>query len=238
MNPSPVIIVSENPDIRIIGRVDESFLTDEIAQRQKEKKYLSDLFKIKENNIFFLKQTHGIDFHFVEGKTSDTAYYAEGDALATSEANQLLVVRTADCLPVFFSLYKEKKPVGGGIIHAGWKGLHLGIIPAMLNASINHYDADAVTCYLGPCIGKKNYEVGIEVAEKFEEVENRNGKYYLDIPSTGMNQIQFLEKKRNDIQFQYFKEYAHCTFENNNRYYSHRKKDSGRNLNTFILRKT
>lgn len=60
------------------------------------------------------------------GKGED--YYI-GDSLATNNENIILVIRTADCLPIFL-FNKDKNVIG--LIHAGWRGLARDIISCFI----------------------------------------------------------------------------------------------------------
>ncbi|MFA5096980.1 MAG: laccase domain-containing protein, partial [Candidatus Omnitrophota bacterium] len=51
------------------------------------------------------------------------------DALITGTQRLPLAVFTADCLPVFF--FDPRSPAAG-IAHAGWRGVHRGIIQAVV----------------------------------------------------------------------------------------------------------
>src|SRR3989338_1723234 len=71
-------------------------------------------------NALTCQQVHGKNII----KTDGRKFYAGCDGLLTQES-QTLLIKTADCLPVFF-YFPEKKFMAG--IHAGWRGLRKGII--------------------------------------------------------------------------------------------------------------
>ena len=52
------------------------------------------------------------------------------------------------------------------LVHAGWRGLHAGVIAKALE----HLRAPEVHAFLGPSISPARYQVGPEVAIHFEEV--------------------------------------------------------------------
>jgi len=81
----------------------------------------------------------------------------EGDALETTEAGLVLVVVTADCVPILLA--------GSGrvaAVHAGWRGFVGGIISAALE---KFDERGRVVAWIGPAIGPCCYEVGEEVAD-------------------------------------------------------------------------
>ena len=86
-----------------------------------------------------------------------------GDGLWTDEAGLPMLKLTADCVPVAVAR------TGGGrpaltVLHAGWRGLLEGIIPAGVAAL-----GEPATAIVGPAIGPCCYEVGPEVGEPFAE---------------------------------------------------------------------
>ena len=81
----------------------------------------------------------------------------EGDALFTDEPGLVLSVITADCVPVLVA-----GPEGLAAIHAGWRGIVGGVIPAALE-KMKGAPADW-TAWVGPAIGACCYEVGEDVA--------------------------------------------------------------------------
>jgi purine-nucleoside/S-methyl-5'-thioadenosine phosphorylase / adenosine deaminase len=83
----------------------------------------------------------------------------EGDALFTQEAGLALSVATADCVPVLIAGRQ-----GLAAIHAGWRGIAAGVIPATLDRMKGR--PAEWTAWIGPAIGACCYEVGEEVAER------------------------------------------------------------------------
>jgi YfiH family protein len=122
----------------------------------------------------------------------------EGDALLTNVPGLVLVIRTADCLPVLL-VDPENRAVGA--VHCGWRGTQKRILEKAVKAMGEAYGskpADLLAA-LGPCIGAACYEVGPEVRKAFLEagfperlfvergklpaiqVPNYQGKYLLDL---------------------------------------------------------
>ncbi len=102
----------------------------------------------------WLKQVHGnriIDAGSAGERTADASF--------TVEKHVVCVVLTADCVPVLLC-----NPVTGMIaaIHAGWRGLLLGVIEAAVNVL-----GDVGVAWLGPAIGRDAFLVGSEVRDRF-----------------------------------------------------------------------
>ncbi len=88
----------------------------------------------------------------------------EGDALVTNQPECLLVVRTADCVPV---LLVDHKTGVVGAIHAGWRGAVGGIVLQTIQTCVEHFGSDVAHLHvaIGPSIGPCCYEVDAQVIE-------------------------------------------------------------------------
>ena len=85
----------------------------------------------------------------------------DADGLVTDRSDLPLAVFTADCLGVVID--------AGDVVavaHAGWRGLHAGVIEAALRACVEMGGRPS-KAWIGPSIGPCCFEVGEEVAERF-----------------------------------------------------------------------
>ncbi len=80
-------------------------------------------------------------------------------------------VLTADCVPII--IYDAKNKIIG-CMHAGWKGAFSGIIENTINMLKKLNSNNKFYACVGPCIGKKSYEVDSLFYEKFV---SKSGKY-------------------------------------------------------------
>ncbi len=83
---------------------------------------------------------------------------AEADALVL-RAGGAAGVRTADCASI---LLGDKHSGAVAAVHAGWRGVVAGVLPAAVRALAR---TGALRAALGPCIGPCCFEVGAEVAD-------------------------------------------------------------------------
>ncbi len=118
-----------------------------------------------------LKQTHSDVLRFIDRVP---ARPLAGDALATDKRGILLVIRTADCLPVL--LADEKRRVAAAV-HAGWRGTSRGILARVVRELGERYGSSpsSLAAVLGPCIGPACYEVGEDVRTSFREAGRGGG---------------------------------------------------------------
>jgi hypothetical protein len=115
-----------------------------------------------------VRQVHGagvFDADATESAVLDAhdAGLRAADAIVASRPDRLALVRVADCVPVLLA-----GPAGARVaaVHAGWRGIVAGVIPAAL-AALGECAAGAI----GPCISAAHFEVGEEVADAFRAAE-------------------------------------------------------------------
>jgi YfiH family protein len=88
----------------------------------------------------------------------------EGDALVTVSKDLALAILVADCVPLALV---EASTGRVALVHAGWRGLHVGIVARALEG----FDAPSTHAFVGPSISKEGYQVGPEVARYFSAVD-------------------------------------------------------------------
>jgi len=111
------------------------------------------------------------------------------DALLTHVAGTALLVRTADCLPIFFA---EPRRGVVGLAHVGWRGLAVSLPARMVAAfrHVYHVPAEALCVAIGPAIRACCYEVGPEFAERFGPfVRERGGRLTCDLVGAACEEL-------------------------------------------------
>ncbi len=106
----------------------------------------------------WLNQVHGTAV--VDAATA--AGVPAADAAVSRTPGAVCVVMTADCLPV---LLCDRAGTVVGAAHAGWRGLHGGVIEACVAAM--RVAPSEIMAWLGPAIGPQAFEVGDEVRAAF-----------------------------------------------------------------------
>jgi YfiH family protein len=119
-------------------------------------------------------------------------------ALVTDRPGILLIIKTADCLPV---LVVDRPNKAVAAVHCGWRGTLKKVLAKTLGTMHQIYDSDfaSLSVVLGPCIDRACYEVGEDVREKFQSEGPQNGvfirhpskkeKYMLDLRKANRTQI-------------------------------------------------
>lgn len=142
-----------------------------------------------------VNQVHGNEIHLATSER--VGERPQGDGMVTAEPGIMLGILTADCVPVL--MFDTEARVAGAL-HGGWRGTIAGIatrgIRSMVAAGA---DPKRIRVALGPSIGWCCFEVGTDVAQRFErEVEGvaphlrpgRPGKAYLNLRSILADQLQ------------------------------------------------
>ncbi len=182
-------------------------------------------FGVNERGACAFNQVHSA--RVIEGEPS--WFEREADAVVTDRPDLLLVVSTADCLPVLFH-----DPVTGavGAAHCGWRGTVAGMAVNTLNELTTLYGSkpEDVQIAFGPSILRQNYQVGLEVVEAFDRAgfpgsvyeADSNGRFLLDVAAANRWQLLTAEVNPENLW-----ESGLCTYADEARFYSHRR-DRGR----------
>jgi YfiH family protein len=133
--------------------------------------------------IVQVRQVHGAVA--VEGAGA-SAKSAEADAVVGREVGIAVGVRVADCVPV---LVADAASGHVAAIHAGWRGVALGVV----RAGVELLAGRDLVVAIGPCIGPCCFEVGSEVADRLGFVVRRAGdKAFVDLRAAVRGQLRAL----------------------------------------------
>ncbi len=114
-----------------------------------------------------LRQIHSDIVHRADSPEAAAAEAPAADALIAREPGILLVVQTADCVPILLADTKRRAVAA---IHSGWRGTRRRIAAKTLGRMQLEFGTrpEDVIAALGPGIGRCCYEVGLEVARDFD----------------------------------------------------------------------
>ena len=199
---------------------------------------VSKKFRIKKNNLVFLKQKHSSKYFFLKKVPKKKL---TGDGLITKKEGIGLCILTADCAPIF--IYDMKKKVIGAA-HAGWRGAYKKILIKIIKKilALGSKKNDLIVA-IGPCIAQENYEVGKEFKYKFIKQNAKNirffkhkkNKIYFSLSAFVENQLRDFGIKNIDI-------IRKDTFYKKNNFFSSRRairnneNDYGRNLSIIMIK--
>lgn len=152
----------------------------------------------------------------------------EADAIASDRPGTMLTIRVADCVPILMSS-RDGKAVAA--VHAGWRGIVAGVLPAAVRAMEERFGADpaSIIAAIGPCISAEHFEVGPEVADAFRESdlaevidEQPDTRPHIDLSAAAALQLQ-----RSGVLPDRIDSSDRCTYRDAGEFFSHRR-DRGR----------
>jgi polyphenol oxidase len=166
------------------------------------------------------KLAHANQVHSNNIKTvHEPGLYKETDGFITDKAGLFLVISVADCMPVM--IFDKRKNVAANV-HAGWRGTQKKIVTRAMEILTGEFQSqpEDISVFLGPCISKKNFEVGEEVAEMFDSgfIEKRDGRFYVDIAADNISQLRTFGLKDEQIE-----QSGICTFDEAETMHSYRR---------------
>lgn len=165
--------------------------------------------------VAYMRQVHSSKLTYAPGP----GIYEETDALYTDRPGLWLAVSTADCLPVLIS-----SPRVVAAVHAGWRGLHGGILENTVETLLREYNLDPASLFvtIGPCIRQNDYEVEDTFKDYFDEKffapSGHSGHALLNLPGVA-KQLLRNEGIPSDNIF----DSGHDTFREKNLFFSYRR---------------
>ena len=217
------------PDFNLGKDVRCLMLTKEFLEN-KTSGSINFLSKITRTPVQLMEQVHGVNIKTISTYLSEPVKKTDG--IFTKSKDFALAVKTADCIPLALSSEDGSEIA---LLHVGWKGLCGGIIENFLTKySVERKKYNA---WIGPCISADNYEVGKEVFDSF-------------CKSDPIAEINFKALGKNKWKFDLRSEAArrlsdgnvnictseHCTFKEEELYYSYRNNQSDKRMITLIWR--
>jgi hypothetical protein len=130
---------------------------DDRARMAENRRLACDELGLDPERLTMNRQHHTANVHRAVPGTVEV-----GDALWTDEPGLPLLALTADCVPVAIVAAGASPAIA--VVHAGWRGLAAGVVEAAAAALPEGPKAAAVGPSIGPCC----YEVGDEVAARFD----------------------------------------------------------------------
>jgi len=169
------------------------------------------------------RQIHGAKV-LEHGEGSDGwTRHAGADGHLTVARGVACAVTVADCVPVFIA-----HPSGAvALLHAGWRGTAARIVEKGIGRLVDlGFDAADLRVHLGPAICGRCYQVGPNVFEQltgWQTIRNRN----VDLRA-------LLAEQAKESGVRQLSASPHCTRCDNDRFFSHRAGDAGRQVAVIV----
>ena len=174
----------------------------------KNLKYVCNKMNVNEKNLILMNQTHSNKV--IEIKKNNYLKKINSDAIVTKKNEYALGVLTADCVPIL--LYDKKNKIIG-CIHAGWKGAFSDIIRKTVEKIKRMSSKNEIYACIGPCIGKKSYEVDLFFSKIYYKVkkilntsQKNESKKLFNLRKFVADKLIALNVKVDHLNFDTFKE--------------------------------
>ena len=199
--------------------------------------FVANLMAVKRTKLKLMYQTHSNKV--VEIKKNNLKKKIKADAMITKMRGVAICVVTADCVPII--IYDVRNEIIG-CIHAGWKGAFLNIIKNTIRKIKKLNSNNKFYACVGPCIGRKSYEVDSLFYKKFMAKSRSNKTYFTRKGKT--KKLFNLRKFVTDKLLEFNVKVDHVnkdTFADKSNFFSYRRscklkqKDYGRSISGICL---
>jgi len=138
---------------------------DDPLNVEKNKSILYQALQLDSASIYDVWQVHGDNVVATDKPRPREEAHIQADAILTNRPDVTLMMRFADCVPIF--LWDPIKRVIG-TVHAGWKGTVMKTGERAVQKMVSFYGTkpDDILAAIGPSIGAHHYQVGREVVEQ------------------------------------------------------------------------
>ena len=120
------------------------------------------------DSVYDVWQVHGVEVAIAEAPRPPETPHLQADAILTNKPGITLMMRFADCVPIY--LHDPVRKVVG-IAHAGWMGTVRGTVRfavEIMQTRFSSRPAD-IQAAIGPSIGPDHYQIGPDVAAQVRQ---------------------------------------------------------------------
>jgi YfiH family protein len=141
-------------------------------------------------SVYDVWQVHGDAVVCTQAPRPAQTPHLKSDAILTDRPEVTLIMRFADCVPIF--LFDPRKRVVG-LVHAGWQGTVLKVAEKAVRAMQAQYGCAAqdILAGIGPSIGQHHYPVGQNVIERVEQTFGAQAEAFLERRNGNGSQAYF-----------------------------------------------
>lgn len=204
---------------------------DDLQKVLRNRQQLMQYLHLKHEPIW-LTQTHSDKV--VEVNVHNISKEIDADGAITTQIQLPCVVLTADCLPL---LLCDTDGTVVGAVHCGWRGILAGIIEKAVEKIALHAKGDIIA-WMGPAIGPQAFEVGDEVRDQFIAVDRAASHAFKAMPTApgkylaNIDHLARLRLETMGVTGIYGG--GHCTYTEQDRFYSYRKEGKTGRMATLI----
>jgi len=155
-----------------------SNIGDEVERVISNRRLFFETLGLSIENVAYQNQIHSD----IIKETGYGGSVGESDAIITPRKGIGIAISAADCSTIY--LYDKVERLIAGV-HSGWRGTEKKILLKTLERLDSKFDSipENIFAFIAPAISQKNYEVGKEVAENFDEQYSKpsGNKFLLDV---------------------------------------------------------
>ncbi len=162
---------------------------DDLERVRKNKEVALGCLGVDPGSVYDVYQVHGSEIVATDRPLAKNEAHIKADGIITNHPGLTLLMRFADCVPIFL-LDTRQKAIG--VVHAGWAGTVNKIAEKALILLRQHYGSqpEDILAGIGPAIGLDHYEIGDDLQNKvrlaFQDdaeklIRVRDGKTHLDL---------------------------------------------------------
>jgi YfiH family protein len=188
---------------------------DDPARVEQNRRLACESLGLDFEALVFNRQIHSTTVHRAQAGQRGVP----GDGLWTDQQGVPLLAMSADCLPIVVATTNGERKLA--VLHAGWRGLADGLVAAGVAALGTGPKAAGIGPAIGPCC----YQVGPEVAQRFDADLTRDGRLDLWTAAERLLRLAGVEHvDRLDV----------CTRDHPELYFSHRRDGFARGVQGVI----
>jgi len=148
-----------------------------------------------ESRLAQIHQVHSARVIKIEEPVVDKSTLIPGDAMITDITDLLMLMRFADCVPIY--IYDPVNHAAA-LAHAGWKGTVQGVARETVRALVREYGSNPkdLLAGIGPSIGPDHYQIGDDV---IQEVKNAYRDTWSQVLSYNHDGVKFNLWQANEI---------------------------------------
>jgi polyphenol oxidase len=146
-----------------------STVGDDLKNVRENRRRALDAVGRKDTSVFDAWLVHGVNVAIADSPRPAQSPHVKADVILTDKPGVTVMMRFADCVPIF--LHDPKNKVVG-IAHAGWIGTIKCTVRYAVEAMQHHFGSSVndIRAGIGPSIGPDHYEVGPKVADQVRQV--------------------------------------------------------------------
>ncbi len=182
---------------------------------------ISRKLNINPAKIIITNQTHSSRIRVIKSKLNQNKLLPSTDGLLTNQPNIYLLIKTADCIPLFLF---DPATCAVGLVHVGWQGANQGIHLQAIKLLVSNFNStpEGIIVGIGPGICTQCYTHS-EVPEQVQEpkwqkfISHQGPTWHVDLK--GFIKFELLAF---GIKPEHIEDMNLCTYEDQ-RFFSHRR---------------